>query len=153
MTVDTDDYAVAMPDSHRLARKPKLFLSDLRGEPFIMMSPHLNRTLYDRLMVVCVSGGLVPRQVHEANHEYAIVNLVAAGMGLAFLNRSFSPQPLAGVVLRRIMDLSLPVQLDLVWRRDNRTAVLARFLETIAAVHRGTDRCSGDVAEATLSRN
>jgi DNA-binding transcriptional LysR family regulator len=137
MTLDTDDYAVAMPATHRLARKRKLFLSDFRGEPFVMMSPSLNRTLYDRLMVVCVAGGLVPRQVHEANHEYAIVNLVAAGMGLAFLNRSFSPQPMAGVVLRRVLDLSLPVQLDLVWQRENETAVLARFIETVAELRAG----------------
>jgi hypothetical protein len=44
---------------------------------------------------------------------------------------------MAGVVLRRVLDLSLPVQLDLVWQRENETAVLARFIETVAELRAG----------------
>lgn len=132
MRVDDDDYAIALPRTHRLAAKRKLMLADLRGEPFIMMSSQSNRMLYARLIAACAAGGLVPRQVSEANNEYAIVNLVAAGVGLAFLNRSFAAHPLPGVVLREPQDLSVPVQLELVWRRDDRSPALARFIETVS---------------------
>ena len=130
--VDNDDYAIALPHTHRLAAKRRLMLADLRHEPFIMMSSQSNRVLYARLMAACAAGGLVPRQVSEANNEYAIVNLVAAGVGLAFLNRSFGAHPLPGVVLREPQDLSLPVRLELVWRRDDRSPALARFVETVS---------------------
>ena len=106
LAVDEDDYAVAMPRAHRLAEQPRVHLADLRDEPFIMMSQQTNRVLYERLMAACVAGGLVPRQVHEANNEFAIINLVAAGVGLAFVNRSFA-HPVSDVVLRVIED-SLP---------------------------------------------
>jgi len=132
LAVDEDDYAVAMPSSHKLATRKRIYLSDMRDQPFIMMSQHSNRVLYDRLIAACVAGGLVPRQVHEANNEFAIVNLVAAGVGLAFINRSFA-HAVSDVVLRVIEDLSVPVRLELVWRQDNRSAALARFVETVAA--------------------
>lgn len=131
--IDEDDYGVAMPRSHRLAGQRRLRLSDLRDEPFIMMSQQSNRVLYARIMAACVAGGLVPRQVYEANNEYAIRNLVAAGVGLAFLNRSFSAHLLPDVLLRPVEDFSVPVELALVWRQDNRSAALARFVETVAA--------------------
>jgi DNA-binding transcriptional LysR family regulator len=131
--IDDDDYAIAMPRTHRLAGRRNLRLADLQDEPFIMMSQHSNRVLYERLMAACVAGGLVPRQVHEANNEYAIVNLVAAGVGLAFLNRSFRLHSLPDVMLHAVEDFSVPVQLELVWRRDNRSPALARFVETVAA--------------------
>jgi DNA-binding transcriptional LysR family regulator len=133
MRIDGDDYAIAMPRIHRLAGRHNLRLSDLRDEPFIMMTQHTNRVLYDRLIAACVAGGLVPHQVHEANNEYAIVNLVAAGVGLAFLNRSFSVHSLPEVMLHAVEDFSVPVELELVWRRDNHSAALARFVETVGA--------------------
>lgn len=138
--IDTDNYAIAMPRTHPLAARRNLRLADLRDEPFIMMSQHINRMLYDRLLAACVAGGLVPRQVHEANNEYAIVNLVAAGVGLAFLNRSFNAHTLPAVVLHEVEDFSVPVELELVWRRDNRSPALARFVETVAASAQVTGR-------------
>ena len=73
LAIDDDDYAIAMPSNHKLAARPHIHLADVRDEPFIMMSQHANRVLYDKLMAACVAGGLVPRQVHEANNEFAIV--------------------------------------------------------------------------------
>jgi DNA-binding transcriptional LysR family regulator len=131
--IDSDDHVIAMPRTHHLACKPKLYLADLADEPFIMMSQHSNRVLYDRLLAACVAGGLVPRQVHEANNEYVIINLVAAGVGLAFLNRSLGALPSQEVILRQVEDLSLPVSLELVWRHDNRSAAVARFVETVTS--------------------
>ena len=147
LAIDDDNYAIAMPSNHPLARKPHIHLADVRDEPFIMMSQHTNRVLYDKLMAACVSGGLVPRQVHEANNEFAIVNLVAAEVGLAFINRSFT-HPVSDVVLRVVDDLSVPVQLELVWRRDNRSPVLARFIESVAASEQVKRRAARDVAPA-----
>lgn len=131
--IDLDNYAVAMPSGHALARRPDLRLADLRDEPFILMSQGGNRDLYGRLMAACVAGGLVPHQVYQADNEYAIVNLVAAGVGLAFLNRSFNPAPFADVILRVLDELSVPVRLELVWRRDNHSPALARFVDTVSA--------------------
>jgi DNA-binding transcriptional LysR family regulator len=142
LVVDDDDYVVAMPRAHPLASAPRVHLADMRDESFIMMSQHTNRVLYDRLVAACVAGGLVPRQVHEANNEFAIVNLVAAGVGLAFVNRSFA-HPVPDVVLRAVEDLSVPVQLELVWRHDNRSAALARFVETVAASEQVSGRAPG----------
>ncbi len=133
VTIDDDDYVVAMPRTHDLAGRPKVWLADFRDEPFIMPSQLNHRVLYGRFMEAWVAGGLVPHLVHEANNEFTIVNLVAAGVGLSFINRSFTRLPLRDVILRDVEDLSVPVQLELVWRRDNRSPALRRFIDTVIA--------------------
>jgi DNA-binding transcriptional LysR family regulator len=142
VSIDDDDHAVAMPRTHRLATRPKIYLADLRDEDFIMPPQQTNRVLYGRLMEACVAGGLVPRQAHEANNEFVIVNLVAAGVGLAFLNRSFSELPSRDVILRDVEDLSVPARLELVWRRDNRSLTLGHFIDTVIASEQVTGRGS-----------
>jgi hypothetical protein len=36
-----------------------------------------------------------------------------------------------GIILRSVEDLSLPSSLDLVWRRDNASPVLRRFVDQV----------------------
>lgn len=128
LKVAEDSFALAMPVSHPLAAAPDLKLADLDGETFIMPSRTLNRALYGKLMAACLAGGLVPRIVQEVNNEHTVLNLVAIGMGLSFLNASCGPQRPDDVVLRRVADLDIPLELELVWAKASRSPVLDRFV-------------------------
>lgn len=132
LDIDVDDWVLALPKRHRLARKPGLRLRDLRDEPFIWVPRSYAPMLYDRLMATCEKGGLVPRIVQEVKHQSLMLNLVAVGMGLTFViatARGYGP---GDVTFRKLADFSMPMTLNLVWRRDNDSAVLARFVETFA---------------------
>jgi DNA-binding transcriptional LysR family regulator len=130
--ITEDNYVVAVPRSHRLAKAPRLRLSDLTDEPFIVPTQSLNRVLHSRLMAACLAGGLVPRIVQNADNEHTMLNMVAAGMGLSFVNSSCRRIPLpAGIVLKAVARLSVPVELEFVWRNDNVSPALTRFIDLV----------------------
>jgi DNA-binding transcriptional LysR family regulator len=52
-----DRHVAALPAGHRLARKSKLFLRDLAGEPFVQFSRHLWPERIDAIAQKCVEAG------------------------------------------------------------------------------------------------
>jgi DNA-binding transcriptional LysR family regulator len=125
--VAVEDLLLALPKSHPLARKKRVRLRELRDEPLICMSRSLNPAFYDSLMAACFAGGLVPKVLQEASSTIMLC-LVQTGMGLGIMSAALRWRLPDGVMLRPVEDLSLPSSLDLVWRRDNTSPVLQRFL-------------------------
>lgn len=129
-----DDYAVALPRDHPLARKPALVLADLAGEPLIMPNPRTNGAVHDRFQSAFRKVGVAPLISQFADNENAIINLVSAGMGLAFLNISCRLGEGRGVVLRPIPDLSMPLDLELAWMATNPNPALANFVSLVVSL-------------------
>jgi DNA-binding transcriptional LysR family regulator len=125
--IAVEDLALAMPKSHPLVNKKRIRLKELRDEPLICMSRSLNPTFYDSLMAACLSGGLVPKVLQEASSTIMLC-LVQTGMGLGIMSEALRWRLPEGVMLRPVEDLSLPSSLDLVWRRDNTSPALQRFV-------------------------
>ena len=115
-----------------MSHATKIRLEDLTDEPLIMPSPILNRALHGRLMSTCLAGGLVPHVIQHADNEHTLLNMVAAGMGVAFVNTSCRKRHAAEVLLKEIVGFSVPVQLDLVWLKDNANAALVHFIDLVA---------------------
>ncbi len=134
LDIDVDDWVLALPKRHRLAKKPGLRLRDLGDEPFVWIPRAYSPVLYDRLMATCEKAGFAPRIVQEAKHESLLLNLVAVGMGLTFVTATARGYGPGDVVFRTLPDFSMPMTLNLVWRRSNESAVLARFVETFAGL-------------------
>lgn len=131
--VATDTVLLALPRSHRLAKKPKLFLRDLREEAFLWIPREGVPLLYDSLLAACSQGGLTPRITQKLMNESARVQLVAAGMGVTFVFSSFTSYAHKKVVLRPVEDLPLTITLELAWLRGNRSVTLDHFIRTIEA--------------------
>ncbi len=136
--IGQDNFALAMPRDHELARKPSLSLCDLEGVPLIMPNPRTNGITYERLTAAFRSAGLTPLVAQFADNENALLNLVTAGMGLTFLNTSLRPSETRGVVLRPLTDLSMPIHLELVWRNTNHNPALVHFVALV-------DRLAGEM--------
>ncbi len=133
-TILEDDHLVALPKGHRLSGRSKITLQDLANEALIMPSPILNRALHGKLMATCLAGGLVPRVIQHADNEHTLLNMVAAGMGVAFVNTSCRKRHADEVLLKEIEDFSIKVQLDLVWLEDNANAALVHFINLVSSV-------------------
>jgi DNA-binding transcriptional LysR family regulator len=127
MRLGQDDFVLVMPRNHPLAARPSLRLADLADQPLIMPNPRHNGTTYERLMGAMRAAGIAPQIAQHADNESTLINLVLAGMGLTFLNSSYRASETTGVVLRPLADLSLPVDLELVWRADNDNPALRQF--------------------------
>lgn len=93
---------------HRLSEAAGIRLEDLVDESFICFPREMVPAIYDRILAVAAAGGLKPRIVQEAYDETLMLNLVAAGMGIAFLARSCVRDHPGAVRFRTVADFSLP---------------------------------------------
>lgn len=130
----TDDWLLALPRFHRLADAPELRLRDLEGEGFIVLPRKVTPILHDRIFAAFSAGGLIPLVVQEAFEEPMVLNLVAVGLGIAFVLDSVPTELHGNVVLKRVVDFSVPTELCFVWNPANANPVLARFHDVLDQV-------------------
>jgi DNA-binding transcriptional LysR family regulator len=80
---------LAVPLAHRLASRRPVRLGTLQDEDFVFLkldSSAFAQTLFD----VCVGAGFAPRIVQQVVEIPAVLNLVAAGLGVAVVPASLA---------------------------------------------------------------
>lgn len=121
-----DDLGVAVSADHPLATKPKIYVDDVRNEPFLWADTVAFRSHSDAIMRACAAVGFIPNIWHQGLTSLeAMISLVAAGMGLAIIPKAASSE---NVVVRTIEGLSHPVELLLVWHGDSTSSVVSNFI-------------------------
>jgi DNA-binding transcriptional LysR family regulator len=135
ITFQRIDWRLVVPKTHRLAQAPSVRLRDLRDEPFVWRPRKVSPVVYDRMLAACLAGGLVPNIVQEVYNEDMMVNLVSVGLGICFLVETTEDQcPSTLAVFRKVEDFSMPIDLCMVYRRDNRSAALLQLLDIFQAL-------------------
>jgi DNA-binding transcriptional LysR family regulator len=123
---------LATPQGHPLTRRTKLRLRDLTDAPFIWFARRANPQFYDSMLRACDRGGLKsPRIVQEGTDEPTILSLVSTGLGVGWVLATARWRCPKSVVIVPVVDLNVPVRLALIWRRDNRSALLAKFVAEV----------------------
>lgn len=123
---------LAVPKAHPLAKSEAVHLRDLAGASFIWFPRRESPLFYDRLMHECFRGGLKsPHIVQEGVNEATILSLVSCGLGVAFVSSATRWRCPESVALIPVTDLKLPLPFALVWRKDNDSPLLARFVENV----------------------
>lgn len=85
LPLGSHDHVLAVSKSHPFARRRKLFLADLRDEPFLWPQRSVNPPFHDALRRACAVGGLSPHIVQHVLSQDMMPRLIAAGMGIAFV--------------------------------------------------------------------
>ena len=105
---------VVLPPGHPLARRRRLRLHELAGEPWI--SVDVGWPVDDVLRAIAVQTGTSPRIVQRINDFSVTEELVAAGLGIALLprystddrgGRRLARRPVAGVRAARVVEAVL----------------------------------------------
>jgi DNA-binding transcriptional LysR family regulator len=123
---------LAVPKGHPVTKQTRLRLRDLSDASFVCFPRRSNPAAYDRLMEACYRGGLKsPRIVQEADDHATILSLVSCRLGVALVSDSARWHCPRGVALLPIVDLNVQVSFSLIWRRDNRSPLLQRFLDVL----------------------
>lgn len=129
LEVDVLNLTLAAPKGHPLTKLKKVRLRDLTDAGFIWFPRRESPIYYDRLMNECFRGGLKsPHVVQEAVNEATILSLVSCRLGVAFVSSATRWRCPESVVLLPVVDLKLPLPFALVWRKDNASPLLAKFL-------------------------
>lgn len=122
---------VALPETHRLADRAKIPLSELASEPLIQFPRSINPSLYDEIVGLCISSGFSPRIVREATPKQTIIGLVSVGLGVSLLPACLQNLRRAGVVYRPIRGRTLSIDTSIIYRREEPSPVLRAFLEVV----------------------
>jgi DNA-binding transcriptional LysR family regulator len=123
---------LAAPKGHPLTRLTKLRLRDMRDTAFVWFPRRESPGHYDRLMHECFRGGLrAPNIVQEAVDQATMLSLVSCRIGVAFVTDATRWRCPAGVVLLPVSDLNLPLPVALIWRKDNASPLLAKFVADV----------------------
>ena len=123
---------LAVPTSHPVAKLKQVRLRELAGAPFVWFPRREAPALYDRLMRECFRGGLKsPRIVQEGQDEATILSLVATGLGIGWVLGTARWHRPKSVVIVSVLDMDLPQELSLAWRKDNGSPLLARFVADV----------------------
>ena len=132
MPVAIHHLVLAAPKGHPLTRLKKLRLRDMSETAFVWFPRRQSPAYYDRLMHECFRGGLkAPNIVQEAVDQATMLSLVTCRIGVAFVSDATRWRCPAGVVLLPVSDLNLPLPFALIWRKDNGSPVLAKFVADV----------------------
>jgi DNA-binding transcriptional LysR family regulator len=132
LSVAIHHLVLAVPKGHPLTKVKKLRLRDMSDTSFVWFPRRQSPAYYDRLMQECSRGGLrTPQIVQEAVDQATMLSLVSCRLGVAFVSDATRWRCPAGVILLPIADLNLPLPFSLVWRKDNASPLLAKFVADV----------------------
>ncbi len=102
------------------------------GQPLVIFPREIAPSLFDALLAFYRQHGREPRIVQEAIQMQTIVNLVSAGIGLAWVPASVMAFQRAGVVYKPLAGAAPVCETSLIWRADAAPTV-RRFVEHVQA--------------------
>jgi DNA-binding transcriptional LysR family regulator len=123
--IDTRPFLAILPDTHPLAGKHAIALTDLRGETFVDGPPgYGSRIAVDRAF----AAAGIPRRIGiEVSDMRTITEYVRAGLGIA-VTPEWNFDNVDGVVLRELADTDLRLPLTLATLADRRPSPAVRAL-------------------------
>lgn len=104
-TVGQVDIRLAVPSGWDIAREDRVRMAALRGLPFIMFRQEVAPDFHANVTRLCERHGFRPNVRHEARGLYTFLNLVASGIGIAFLPCDIGPNAVDGVKWLSIEDV------------------------------------------------
>jgi len=144
-----DRLYVALPEGHRLARRSRLRLGELAGEPWVQ-GVYRGSTLHV-LPAACRAARFEPNIVFRSDDHMAVQGFVAAGLGVAVVPQlalptaradiAIRPLEVEGDLLTRRVGVAMP---DALYRPPAVTAMVAILEEVCRGLrHEATARLSG----------
>jgi DNA-binding transcriptional LysR family regulator len=132
LRVADEPMVLALPEQHPLASAATLPLARLLDEPLVMFPRRILPSLHDAVFGLYHGAGREPQVAQEAIQMQTIVNLVSAGLGVAWVPDSVRQFQRPGVAYRKVAaprGRAIPgCETTLVWPAGRRPPVLARFM-------------------------
>lgn len=136
MVVVESEWMLLVPVDHPLARQTAVRLVDLKKERFLWFENATVRTYRDAIVQLCRLARFSPLFGKRSASRESMFAQAASGYGVVLAPRS--TLPLSHPSLRYVTTDCAPMELCAVWRRDDPSIPLKRFLETVKTHLRNT---------------
>ncbi len=135
--VAREPLVLALSEQHPLATKASLALDEVLTQPLVIFPRRILPSLYDAIFGMYHAAAQLPQVAQEAIQMQTIVNLVSAGLGVAWVPDSVRQFQRPGVVYRSVAGKKgrqVPVcETSLVWPEGVAPACVKRFLDCAPA--------------------
>ena len=118
---------VVLYESHPLAAKPAISLSDLAGEDFVFGNPALWQHFLRHIDRVFDQAQFQPHVAETAFNSEGLFGLVAGQFGITLYPDCVLNYHRLGLVFRPLSDLETAIPTDAVWRKDDPSQILWNF--------------------------
>jgi DNA-binding transcriptional LysR family regulator len=129
----------ALPPGHGLAEKSGLRLADLADSPFVFAVHRERGGLARRVTDLCLERGFTPALAPVTSRKTAMLNLVAAGFGVAVVPAAMAALATAGVLFRPLADADATAQVALLLPAEP-SPLAESFAAILAAAWAGASR-------------
>jgi LysR family transcriptional regulator, hydrogen peroxide-inducible genes activator len=130
-----ENFTVAMPNNHGLAKKPAIKLDDLNGETLLLLED--GHCLRDQALDVCNRVDVKENEDYRATSLETLRQMVAAGLGITLLPELATRGPFGSGQGLTVKSFAKPIPsrtIGAVWRKSSsRGAAIAAVCETIRA--------------------
>lgn len=137
LAVDREALLLALPERHPLATARRLELVELMQAPLVIFPRHIAPSLHDAIFATYQQAAQTPQVAQEAVQMQTIVNLVSAGLGVAWVPASVRQFQRSGVVYRKFATLRSTqcprppdCETSLVWSGDA-SATMQNFIALV----------------------
>nr|WP_092069030.1 LysR family transcriptional regulator [Dendrosporobacter quercicolus]NSL47318.1 LysR family transcriptional regulator [Dendrosporobacter quercicolus DSM 1736]SDL85046.1 DNA-binding transcriptional regulator, LysR family [Dendrosporobacter quercicolus] len=110
------DMLLAVACGHDLANRCTVSLRELAGEGFISLKG--DHSIQKFCHTICQKSGFVPQVIYTCDSTQALINLVAAGFGIAFFPSPSKQRPNLPFVLIKVEDFDYKSYLYLAWKEN-----------------------------------
>ncbi|WP_042160918.1 LysR family transcriptional regulator [Paenibacillus gorillae] len=131
LTYSVEPIVIAVPKQHHLAVKNEIRLSDLAKEPFVVLNRNDSPMMFDAFVLFCRQAGFSPNIVQEAASDQAVIGLVAAGVGVAFVLNCMNKLFDSDISYIPLAEPMFEVELAICWLHNNQTAQVEQFVEVV----------------------
>jgi DNA-binding transcriptional LysR family regulator len=124
----TENFALVIPEDHRLARKKKVNLSDAKDDWFVLPGFSGKSEHVAQMRQIFDEAGFAPRVRYESDRGAALVGLVASGLGISLLPVSYSRRAPDGL---KFIEIPQTTNLYVIRRDADENAAVKNFLAIV----------------------
>lgn len=124
---------LAYPVGWQWERGKPQFLRDLNDVEFVWLPRNAAPIWHDKLIHCFFNAGFIPKASVHGVDAGSMLTLVAAGMGCTVLPESVRKIAPETVAFMEIADLNITQHWELVWRKENRSSLLRRFIDVVSS--------------------
>lgn len=148
ITVGVERIIVAVPATHPLASKSVISIKDLADDPWVVLPSGFAAALQNRLSSMAMAAGFVPRIANVAPDSWTLTVLVGAEMGVAItLDSVRNNVSDDNVVFRSLAEKDDQLEVQMIWKRDNRNPALRSVIDIAERVFNKTSKNDADRQE------
>jgi DNA-binding transcriptional LysR family regulator len=132
--IHREEFVVILHKGHRLAKKKRLRLAELRDEPFVAYARRWAPGFFDSVMQMCAREGFSPTIVQETGEMYTAIALVAAGAGAAIVPQSVARAQSGNIVMKPLSKPAGYSEIALATRAGNHSTLIQAFVSVARRV-------------------